>query len=318
MSTDPIRIGTRDSELALWQAQLVHDLLAQHGLPARLVPIKSQGDIDLVTPLYAMGVQGVFTRSLDIALLNQSIDIAVHSMKDVPVQLPAGIVEAAVLKRASYKDLLVFGPHLNAEQQQLLEQEDPADLKTIPLQVATSSIRRKAQWWHRYPGSRIENLRGNVNTRLQKLADSNWQGAIFAAAGLERIGRRPTGSMELDWMLPAPAQGAIMVVARSGDNPVLEACHLLHDASTATCVHQERNFLSALMGGCSTPISALALPHEDGILFSGNIVSPDGSDMATVQKTFTTAQMGEAGFLSARELLAGGGQQILDQLNSDK
>jgi hydroxymethylbilane synthase len=167
-----IRIGTRESQLAVWQATQVKDLLTQHGFTADLVYIKSEGDIDLKTPLYEMGVQGIFTRSLDIALLNNRIDIAVHSMKDVPVLPAKGIVQAAVLKRASYKDLLVL-------------KDDNSFLQNTQsvATIATSSIRRKAQWLHRYPHHVIENLRGNVNTRLQKVKDSNWQGAIFAAAG---------------------------------------------------------------------------------------------------------------------------------------
>ena len=195
-----IRIGTRESQLAVRQATQVKDLLSQHGFTADLVYIKSEGDIDLKTPLYEMGVQGIFTRSLDIALLNNRIDIAVHSLKDVPTQLPKGIVTAAVLKRASYKDIVVYKGELPAA---LGEWGNSAG--NSPLTIATSSIRRKAQWLNRYPNDSIENLRGNVNTRLQKLADSHWNGAIFAAAGLERIGLRPAQSIDLNWMLPAPA-----------------------------------------------------------------------------------------------------------------
>ncbi|HTD93923.1 MAG TPA: hydroxymethylbilane synthase, partial [Chitinophagaceae bacterium] len=200
-----IRIGTRESQLAVWQATRVSELLSHQGHHSELVYIKSEGDTDLVTPLYEMGVQGIFTKSLDIALLQGRIDLAVHSMKDVPVVLPLGLVQVAVLKRGSYKDILVTRPDRSTK--------DSAD----PLRIATSSIRRKAQWLNRYPGSQIENLRGNVNTRLKKLAESDWDGAIFAAAGLERIGLRPDNSTDLDWMLPAPAQGAIMVVGRMED-----------------------------------------------------------------------------------------------------
>ena len=211
-----IRIGTRESQLAVWQATAVQQLLAANGFESELVYIKSEGDIDLETPLYEMGVQGIFTRSLDIALLNNKIDIAVHSMKDVPVQLAKGIIQAAVLKRASYKDLLVY-----KEDDSFLQDKDSAAV------IATSSIRRKAQWLHRYPNHTIENLRGNVNTRLQKVKENNWQGAIFAAAGLERINLRPQNCIELDWMLPAPAQGAIMVVCREDDDFAASACRIL-------------------------------------------------------------------------------------------
>src|SRR5689334_15749619 len=151
-----IRIGTRESQLAVWQATLVQQLLARNNFQSELVYIKSEGDIDLKTPLYEMGVQGVFTRSLDIALLNDKIDIAVHSMKDVPTALAKGIVQAAILKRASYKDIFVYKNEIS-----FLD-----DLNSTAT-IATSSIRRKAQWLNRYPNHTIENLRGNVNTRLK-------------------------------------------------------------------------------------------------------------------------------------------------------
>lgn len=287
-----IRIGTRESQLALWQARAVQDLLARNGFAAELVLIKSEGDTDLQTPLYAMGVQGVFTRSLDIALLHHNIDIAVHSMKDVPVQLPKGILQAAVLERASHKDLLVY-----REDKRFLE-----DVHSTGI-IATSSIRRKAQWQNRYPDHRIDNLRGNVNTRLAKLAASNWNGAIFAAAGLERIGLRPENSVELDWMLPAPAQGAIMVVCREDDYTNVDACALFNDAATARCVKIERDFLRTLMGGCSTPISALAEEENGTIHFRGNIVSPDGKVKLQTAVRRDIANSASLGVEAANELL---------------
>ena len=150
-----------------------------------------------------------------------------------------------------------------------------ADKPGIPedIIIATSSIRRIAQWLNRYPNHKIENLRGNVNTRLRKLKGSNWNGAIFAAAGLERINLRPENSIDLDWMLPAPAQGAIMIVCREDDDYSFESCQSFNDEHTALCTKIERDFLSGLMGGCSTPISALAEIKKDKILFKGNICS---------------------------------------------
>ena len=188
-----IRIGTRESQLAVWQATKVKELLAQNGIISTLVYIKSEGDIDLHTPLYEMGVQGIFTKSLDTALLNNTIDVAVHSMKDVPTQLPKGIIQSAVLKRDSYKDILVYKAPL-ASLSNVLGFIDGDWVTATPtlFTIATSSIRRKAQWLHRYPNHSIENLRGNVLTRLQKLESENWHGAIFAAAGLERIPRTPS------------------------------------------------------------------------------------------------------------------------------
>lgn len=304
-----LQIGTRDSQLAVWQATLVQQQLLQHGVQSELVYIKSEGDIDLVTPLYAIGVQGVFTRTLDAALLSKRIDIAVHSMKDVPTQLAQGIMPAAVLPRASYKDLLVY-------------KGDTAFLDDInsTATIATSSIRRKAQWLSRYPGHSIDNLRGNVNTRLQKVAQSNWNGAIFAAAGLERIALRPEQSIELNWMLPAPAQGAIMVVCREEDTYIAEACAPLHEEKTAVCTQIERDFLKTLMGGCSTPISALAEVQNDTLVFRGNIFSLNGKEKAETEKTVpyipNSPQLRTLGITAANEVLAGGGKTIAEKIRN--
>ncbi|AEW01951.1 hydroxymethylbilane synthase [Niastella koreensis] len=318
-----IRIGTRESQLAVWQATQVQNLLAQHGFAAELVYIKSEGDIDLKTPLYEMGVQGIFTRSLDIALLNDRIDIAVHSMKDVPTQLPKGIITASVLKRASYKDLLVYKIDAEAGNRQsatgnLKNSDFPFTTDDSRLTIATSSIRRKAQWLNRYPHHTIDNLRGNVNTRLKKLAESPWNGAIFAAAGLERIGLRPEQSVELDWMLPAPAQGAIVVACRENSPYVFEACQLFNDEPTALCTAIERDFLRALLGGCSTPISALANIVNGQVHFEGNILSLDGKEKATIEKTTAINNSNNLGTIAAKELLANGGQAIADQIRNGK
>lgn len=300
-----IRIGTRESQLAVWQADLVKGLLETNGFSAELVYIKSEGDIDLKTPLYEMGVQGVFTKSLDIAMIQNKIDIAVHSMKDVPTQLAKGIRQCAVLKRASFKDLFVFKNDISFL-------DDSGSFATI----ATSSIRRKAQWLNRYPDHQIENLRGNVNTRLKKLADSNWNGAIFAAAGLERINLRPEHSIELDWMLPAPAQGAIMVVSRNEDDFCFEACQPFNDADTALCTKIERDFLRALYGGCSTPISALAMVENDQVVFRGNILSPDGRQIVEIENNYSLNETTDAGTHSANEILVNGGREITESFRN--
>ena len=301
-----IRIGTRESQLAVWQANLVKSLLHDHGYSSELVYIKSEGDTDLKTPLYEIGVQGIFTRALDIALLNEDIDIAVHSMKDVPTIMAKGVVQAAVLPRASYKDLLVPRPG-----------ETFTDDKGAAV-IATSSIRRKAQWLNRYPAAKIENLRGNVNTRLRKVEESNWGGAIFAAAGLERIGLRPANAVELNWMLPAPAQGAIIVVCRQGDTHNIEACAKFHDADTALCTAIERDFLRALLGGCATPISALARIEQGQFVFEGNILSTDGRHKKEISKKMPVAEANDLGRIAAAELLQNGGQAILDSIRNEQ
>ncbi len=317
-----IRIGTRESQLAVWQATKVQELLAQNNFQSELVYIKSEGDIDLQTPLYEMGVQGIFTKSLDIALLNNTIDIAVHSMKDVPTQLAKGLTQAAVLERASYKDLLVYkdADMVNGEWSMVNEEPEKFNaLFTIhhsPFTIATSSIRRKAQWLNRFPNHTLENLRGNVNTRLRKVAESNWHGAIFAAAGLERINLRPENSIELDWMLPAPAQGAIMVVCRESDDFCLDACDLFNHINTAICTKAERDFLRLLLGGCSTPISALAEVKNDSIIFKGNILSIDGKEKVEVEKIVSVTEAADLGKIAAVNLLANGGQKIADGIRN--
>jgi hydroxymethylbilane synthase len=318
-----IRIGTRESQLAVWQATQVQQLLLQYNFQSELVYIKSEGDIDLHTPLYEMGVQGIFTKSLDIALLNNKIDIAVHSMKDVPTQLAKGIVQASVLKRASYKDLLVFkDPEFVNSELSIVNKEPENFESSLTIHnslftIATSSTRRKAQWLNRFPNHTIENLRGNVNTRLRKVAESNWQGAIFAAAGLERIGLRPEKSIELDWMLPAPAQGAIIVVCRAEDKFCADACVNLNDADTALCTKIERDFLKVLQGGCSTPISALAVIENGEVVFKGNVLSTDGKHKIDVSMTCPGLKAGashqaeDIGAKAAHEILAKGGDEIV-------
>ena len=298
----PLKIGTRESELAVWQAKQVQTLLKQTSVASELIFISSQGDVDLITPLYEMGVQGIFTKTLDSALLNKRIDIAVHSMKDVPTQLPQGIKQAAVLQRGSYKDLLVFKDRSIVDRWQLTVDRKATPLGDVGI-IATSSIRRKAQWLHRYPDHTIENLRGNINTRLRKLKDSTWNAAIFAAAGLERINLRPENSIELDWMLPAPAQGAIMIVCRKDDKDTFNICRTFNHRHTELCTKIERDFLRKLIGGCSTPISALAEVVNDKIFFKGNICSADGEQKIDINKETSIKDCSETGIVAAEELL---------------
>jgi hydroxymethylbilane synthase len=327
-----IKIGTRESALAVWQAELVRSLLADQGYTSTLVYIKSEGDIDLETPLYEMGVQGIFTKSLDSALLNNRIDIAVHSMKDVPTQLPEGIAQAAILKRGNHKDLFVVNEHLSWPGNPAADNDLPKaylDLSHLSsaedsvhpylhskATVATSSTRRKAQWLHRYPAHTMVNLRGNVNTRVQKVAESTWQGAIFAAAGLERIGLRPASAVELDWMLPAPTQGAIMVVCRTGDIQAVTATLPLNHAETAACTGIEKDFLRGLMGGCTTPIGALAIADKKDIFFRGNILTTDGKQKIEIEKYVSKEDVAGFGLRMAQQILSNGGREIADTIRN--
>ncbi|HSF45804.1 MAG TPA: hydroxymethylbilane synthase [Chitinophagaceae bacterium] len=289
--TRKLRIGTRDSQLAVWQATHVQQLLEAKGIASELIYIKSEGDLNTTTPLYEMGVTGIFTKALDQALLGGQIDIAVHSMKDVPVVLAKGIRKAAVLERASYKDILVYKHDTG-----FLTNESPAI-------IATSSIRRIAQWRHKFPNHELVSLRGNVNTRLRKLDENNWNGAIFAAAGLERIGLRPANSIDLDWMLPAPAQGAIMVVCRENDNTSFYNTSILDHKPTAICTHVEREFLRTLEGGCSTPVSALAVIENGQLQFSGNIASHNGANMLELHEQCAVDDHEDLGHNAAMKIL---------------
>ncbi len=298
-----IKIGTRDSQLALWQARLVQSKINTIA-DSELIEIKSEGDIDLISPLYEMGVQGIFTKTLDVALLNKKIDVAVHSLKDVPTQLPIGLEIAAILPRANFKDWMVV-------------KDEKIDFSK-PLTIATSSLRRKAQWLNRFPHHSFESLRGNINTRLQKLKDNeHWAGALFAAAGVERIALQIPHHIELNWMLPAPAQGAIAIVCRDDDDDATKIiCKKFHDEKTAICVNAERQFLRTLMGGCSMPIAALAEIENGKMYFQGNVLTIDGTEKISVEKIFKETDFENAGKIAAEKLLKNGGKEILEKIKN--
>lgn len=297
---NPIRIGTRDSELAMWQAKNVAKQLENLGHEVSIVPVKSKGDLVLDKPLYEFGITGIFTKSLDIALLEQEIDIAVHSMKDVPTQLPKGIQSFAVLERAEVHDVLIYD-------------KDSFDLENPnhPATIATGSLRRKAQWLSQYPNHRVVDLRGNVNLRLEKLEKNNWQAAIFAAAGLERLGKKLDNAEDLDWMIPAPAQGAIMVVGLEKDVQNKEILQDLNDPITAFCVNEEREFLRTLEGGCTAPIGAYAFVVGSIFYFQAGLFSLDGSDKIIVEKSIPLIEATGFGKKSAQWVLDNGGKSLM-------
>jgi hydroxymethylbilane synthase len=301
-----IRIGTRDSELALWQAKTVEKQLNDLGYKTEIIAVKSDGDIVLDKPLYELGIIGIFTKTLDVAMIQGKIDIAVHSMKDVPTLLPNGIVQGAVLKRASAFDILVYKENLD-----FLNEENAT--------IASSSLRRKASWLHKYPSHKIEDIRGNVNTRLQKVADSNWGGAIFAEAGLERINLKPEKAIILDWMIPAPAQGAMIVVCNADDYFSLDAVSQLNHIETEICTYIERQFLRTLEGGCTAPIGAIATYNEkeDVIDFTGVLLSIDGKQKLEVTKTVAVSEWKKLGFHLAQEILSKGGIQLMSEIKEN-
>ena len=298
-----IRIGTRASELALWQAKLVEEKLKALHQESCIVEISSTGDEILDKPLHQIGGFGLFTKSLDEALLQNKIDIAVHSLKDVPTNLPEGIVQAAVLERGSVMDVLVFNKSVD-------------EIHPGKSAFATGSLRRKAQWLQRYPDHTIHDLRGNVNTRLRKLWESNWDGAIFAAAGLKRINLLPENHLILDWMLPAPAQGAVMVAARADEADILDVCGKINCEKTAMAVHIERQFMKVLEGGCTAPIGALAEISGDLITFNGLLIGLDGSEMIEVSKKVSLGNWQELGKICALEILESGGKNLMAKIKA--
>ncbi|TGV03749.1 hydroxymethylbilane synthase [Flavivirga rizhaonensis] len=297
-----IRIGTRDSELALWQAKIVQQQLENLGHKTQLVPVKSTGDLVLDKPLYELGITGIFTRTLDIAMLNHDIDIAVHSLKDVPTVLPKGIIQVAVLKRGNVNDTLVF-----KNNEEFLGSKEAV--------IATGSLRRRAQWLNRFPTHEIVNLRGNVNSRLQKLEDNaDWNGAIFAAAGIGRIGIRPEEAINLDWMIPAPAQGAIMITALEEDDFVKTACAELNHEETEICTTIEREFLKKLEGGCTAPIGALAYIKNEEINFKGVLLSEDGTKRIDVTRVKKLGEHNDMASFCADFVIERGGKRLMDRI----
>lgn len=297
-----IRIGTRDSQLAMWQAKTVQSQLEHLGHKTVLVPVKSTGDLVLDKPLYELGITGIFTKTLDIAMLNGDIDIAVHSLKDVPTVLPKGIVQAAVLKRGNINDTLVF-----KDNEEFLSQRDAV--------IATGSLRRRAQWLNRYPTHTIVGLRGNVISRLEKLENNDWNGAIFAGAGLGRLNITPENSINLHWMVPAPAQGAVMVAALEDDEDVRAICKEINHEETEISTSIEREFLNRLEGGCTAPIGAIAYVSKDEeVNFKGILLSKDGTKKIEVSKVVPLGNHHNLAEFCADYIIGKGGKVLIDQL----
>ncbi len=297
-----IRIGTRDSELALWQAHTVQKQLNDLGYKTQIIAVKSDGDLLLDKPLYELGITGIFTKTLDIAMINGQVDIAVHSMKDVPTALPVGIVQAAVLERANTLDILVH--------------KGNTDFLETEATIATGSLRRQAMWWNKYPNHKVVDLRGNINTRMQKFQDNDWDGAVFAVAGLERINLKPKNYINLDWMIPAPAQGAMVVLAMANDDFALEALSQLNHIETEICTYIERQFLKKLEGGCTAPIGAIAVYNEtdDTLNFKGVLLSIDGKQKLEIEKTVDISEWEKLGFNAAQEILNDGGSELMAEI----
>jgi hydroxymethylbilane synthase len=254
-----------------------------------------------------MGGKGVFTKALDDALLAGRIDIAVHSHKDIPTRLPDGLCIAAVFEREDPRDVLVMRAGVEVTQEELANGNGT---------IATSSLRRQGQWLHRYPLHQVADIRGNVQTRLRKVDESDWYGAIFAAAGLKRLGLEDRISMYLDWMICAPAQGAVAVMSRTENEPVIEALSVHHHVETALCVAAERQCLNRLEGGCSAPVGVYVRPDYEAFVLVANVLSGDGVERFDVELRRAMGSVEEAlglGRDAAAALLASGAARLIPE-----
>lgn len=299
-SMKSIKIGTRNSPLAMWQAREVARHLQNLNHKTEIVPIISSGDKNLTQPLYAMGITGIFTRDLDAALLNGEIDIAVHSLKDVPTQLPENIELVAYLPRDFRQDVL-------------LRKSSAADKPLSDLKVATSSLRRRAFWLKEFPGTEFSDIRGNVQTRLQKLEDLDFDATIFSLAGIKRMNLNLEYE-ELPMMISAPAQGVVAVAGRADNEEVNHVLRQITHAETELCVKIERNFLNALEGGCTAPIGAFAECIENEIRFTGRLCSLDGKNCIDVDEIFTPEPQRDYGKELADKVLDNGGRQLMEEI----
>ena len=306
MHKQKLVVGTRSSQLALWQADFVIGELAKKYselvVEKRLMTTK--GDKILNAPLAKIGGKGLFTKELETAMLEGEIDIAVHSLKDMPVVVPEGLVITAITQRADPGDAFVSSKYESFQQL-------PAGAK-----VGTSSLRRKAQLLHARPDLQIEDLRGNVNTRLRKMEEENFDGIILACAGLKRLGfgDKIRQVLPQTMCLPAVGQGALAIECRQADKETRELLEFLNDRCTRLCTDAERGFLATVEGGCQVPVGVHAVSAEAGIRVEAVIASLDGSTLLrdALEAEVKDAQEARAvGVNLAEKLLARGGREIL-------
>jgi hydroxymethylbilane synthase len=301
-----LRIATRSSPLALWQAEEVARRLKPiyPDLKVSLVQMKTRGDKLLDAPLAKVGGKGLFVKELEVGILEGRADIAVHSMKDVPIEFPEGLELALIMQREDPRDAFVSN------------QYDSLDSMPSGTLVGTSSLRRQTQIRERYPHLRIDWLRGNVNTRLRKLDDGEYNAIILACAGLIRLGfeHRITRSLEPEECLPAIGQGAVGIEVRSDDIAVKELLAPLGHAETSTRIAAERALNEALNGGCQVPIAGYAVLDDGQIFLRGLVGEPDGSRILRAEASGKAEDAVSIGRQLAEDLLSQGADQILSQL----
>lgn len=295
-----LKIGTRNSPLALWQAQEVESTLKTLGFETEIVPIISSGDKNLDQPLYALGITGVFTKDLDIALLNKEIDIAVHSLKDVPTQLPHNIQISAVLERDFPEDVLVRN-----------DDSEPLDIEV--LKIATSSLRRRAFWLKEFPETEFTDIRGNVQTRLKKLDDGIANATIFSLAGIKRMNLDITYE-QIPFLLQAPSQGVVAIASLSDNDKLNERLKTISHKETEICVTIEREFLKTLEGGCTAPIGAKAEMLDGQIRFIGRLCSLDGKNCIETDEIFDWNDSENFGEKIALKVLENGGKELMEEI----
>lgn len=298
-----IKIGTRKSKLALWQANNLRDHIHNLGLKAELVLIDSLGDKDKTSQLGSFDETGIFTKALDIALLEGKIDLGIHSLKDYPTEPIDGVSIVSTGERENPKDVLVNN---------VIEKSVTAS----QFKVGTGSIRRKAQWKHKYPNTVFEDLRGNVPTRLEKLWDSDWDGIVMAYAGLQRLGLITEQCTVLDWMIPAPAQGVMGLSYRTKDAFFQMLSKQLLHQEVEICSSVERRFLNLLEGGCSAPIGALASIRKQKLHFKACLHAPDGSEAHFVKKEVPVESALDSVGAWVEEVLKAGGREIMDKIKN--
>jgi hydroxymethylbilane synthase len=306
--TAPLRIATRKSQLALWQAEHVATLLRQAhaGLEVELVPVVTQGDRIQDRSLAAIGGKGLFIKELEVALDEQRADIAVHSMKDLPGDLPDGLIIAAVLERADARDALLTAK--------------AARLDDLPrgARVGTSSLRRQAQLLAARPDLRIEALRGNVDTRLRRLDAGEMDAIVLACAGLIRLGleSRITARLDPTVSLPAVAQGVIGIECRGADLRTLELVTVLNHPATRIAMDAERAFAHRLGGSCQSPIAAHAEIAGRSLILDGLVAEPDGSRLLRDRQSGSIEDPVALGRLLAERILAAGAGPLLQRLRT--
>jgi len=301
---NPLRIGTRGSRLALWQAQHVAERLGPLVKPraVELITIQTAGDQVRDKPLAGMGGEGVFTKEIQRALLEGAVDVAVHSLKDLPTTPVERLVLAAVPPRGPVGDAFVSLRHGSFE-----------DLPPGAV-VATGSLRRRAQVLHQRPDLCLVDVRGNVETRLHKLKEQGWDGLILAQAGLERLGRGAAITQLLDraWMLPAVGQGALGLECRSEDQATRQVLTLLNDPETCYAVTAERALLRALGGGCQLPLGAAAAVTGATLALRASVLRPDGTGRLDGEITGPALEAETLGRRLAEQLLARGANALLN------